>query len=73
MFQGFDALPEALRPLAHEPQPKPSPAPEPPKQTLVDCAVYADGHRLPGKTQFKSPDQKQDLLVTLGQGFHGRT
>jgi len=25
-----------------------------------------DGHRVPGKTRFKSPDQKQDLLVEWG-------
>jgi hypothetical protein len=28
--------------------------------------VDVGGHRLPGKTQFKSPDQKQDLLVSWG-------
>jgi outer membrane lipoprotein-sorting protein len=28
--------------------------------------VEVDGHRVPGKTRFKSPDQKQDLLVEWG-------
>jgi magnesium transporter len=50
VFQGFDALPEALRPVAkprgfvsHE-HPNPRPA-----QPLVDCGVYVDGKRQPGK------------------------
>ncbi|MGO9383532.1 MAG: CorA family divalent cation transporter, partial [Mycobacterium sp.] len=50
MFPGFDALPEALRPLAHEPhEPHADPVQHQPNETLVDCAVYAEGHRLPGK------------------------
>jgi len=28
--------------------------------------MEVDGHRVPGKTRFKSPDQKQDLLVEWG-------
>ena len=28
--------------------------------------VDVDGHRVPGKTRFKSPDQKEDLLVEWG-------
>jgi len=51
VFPGFDALPEALRPIA-----KPRvyethvhPAEHSPTDTLVDCGVYVDGHRLPGK------------------------
>ncbi|BBY38579.1 magnesium transport protein CorA [Mycobacterium mantenii] len=70
MFQGFDALPEALRPLAHEPQPKPSPAPQPPKETLVDCAVYADGQRLPGKFGYAAALEKVREVESLGhEGF----
>ncbi|WP_406814559.1 magnesium/cobalt transporter CorA [Mycobacterium sp. M23085] len=65
MFQGFDALPEALRPLAHEPQPKPSTAPDRPKQTLVDCAVYAAGHRLPGKLGYAAALEKVRELEAL--------
>jgi magnesium transporter len=70
VFQGFDALPEALRPLAHDPHPKPSPPPEPPKETLVDCAVYADGHRLPGKVGYAAALDKVREIETLGHdGF----
>ncbi|OBH72433.1 magnesium and cobalt transport protein CorA [Mycobacterium mantenii] len=70
MFQGFDALPEALRPLAHEPQPKPSPAPQPPTETLVDCAVYADGQRLPGKFGYAAALAKVREVESLGhEGF----
>jgi magnesium transporter len=50
MFPGFDALPEVLRPIAkprvyqeHE-----HPA-ERPAEPLVDCGVYIEGQRLPGK------------------------
>lgn len=49
MFPGFDALPEALRPVA---RPRPAhvhPVPNPPIEMLVDCGVYVDGHRVPGK------------------------
>lgn len=53
MFPGFDALPEVLRPLAHEPsEPVAQPVPQPPRQSLVDCAVYADAHRLPGEWSY---------------------
>jgi magnesium transporter len=49
--QGFDALPEPLRPIA-KPRaytPHVHPIPNPPIQTLIDCGVYVDGHRLSGK------------------------
>ncbi|OBK16151.1 magnesium/cobalt transporter CorA [Mycobacterium asiaticum] len=49
MFPGFDALPEALRPVAKARQQPAHPIPNPPPQTLVDCGVYVDGQRLPGK------------------------
>ena len=51
MAQGFDALPEPLRPIA-KPRaytPHVHPIPNPPSQTLIDCGVYVDGHRLSGK------------------------
>jgi magnesium transporter len=50
MFPGFDALPEVLRPVAkprvyeHHEHPAERPA-----QPLVDCGVYVEGQRLPGK------------------------
>ncbi|BBX95571.1 magnesium/cobalt transporter CorA [Mycobacterium lacus] len=50
MFPGFDALPEVLRPIAkprvYEPHGHPVNGPA---DALVDCGVYVDGHRLPGK------------------------
>ncbi|MCV6986803.1 magnesium/cobalt transporter CorA [Mycobacterium shinjukuense] len=49
MFPGFDALPESLRPLARPAKPRVHPVPSPPAQSLVDCGVYVDGQRLPGK------------------------
>ena len=50
MSSGFDALPEALRAVAKPPdyQQHPHPAPAPP-EPLVDCGVYVEGQRLPGK------------------------
>ena len=51
MAQGFDALPEPLRPIA-KPRaytPHVHPIPNPPSQTLIDCGVYVEGHRLSGK------------------------
>lgn len=49
MFPGFDALPEALRPVARTRREHVHPVASPPTQTLVDCGVYVDGQRLPGK------------------------
>jgi magnesium transporter len=49
--QGFDALPEPLRPIA-KPRtytPHVHPIPNPPSHTLIDCGVYVEGHRLSGK------------------------
>lgn len=70
MFQGFDALPEALRPLAQEPDPQPSADPQPGRETLVDCAVYADGHRLPGKVGYAASLDKVREIEALGhEGF----
>lgn len=67
VFQGFDALPEALRPLAHEPRPShPDPQPHSPNETLVDCAVYADGHRLPGKFSYVAARDKVRQIEMLG-------
>ncbi|MCA2263656.1 magnesium and cobalt transport protein CorA [Mycobacterium marseillense] len=70
MFQGFDALPEALRPLAQEPEPQPSAESPPRKETLVDCAVYADGHRLPGKIGYAASLDKVREIESMGhEGF----
>jgi magnesium transporter len=68
VFQGFDALPEALRPLAQEPEPQPGARPA--KETLVDCAVYADGHRLPGKIGYAaSLDKVREIEAQGHEGF----
>lgn len=70
MFQGFDALPEALRPLAQEPEPQPSAGRRAPKETLVDCAVYADGHRLSGTIGYAASRDKVREIETAGhEGF----
>ncbi len=72
MIQGFDALPEALRPLAHEPRPQPDPpAPEPGGEALIDCAVYAEGHRMPGgKFGYGAAQDKVREIEMLGhEGF----
>lgn len=49
MFPGFDALPEALRPVARPRHQHVHPVENPPAPTLVDCGVYVDGRRIPGK------------------------
>jgi magnesium transporter len=71
VFQGFDALPEALRPLAHEPRPQPvSSAPQPANEALIECAVYAEGHRLPGKFGYAAALNKVREVEMLGhEGF----
>ncbi len=50
MATGFDALPEPLRavakPRVYQQHTHPVP---PPPEPLVDCGVYVNGHRLPGK------------------------
>ncbi len=64
MFKGFDALPEALRPLAHEPHVHP--VPQPPTEALVDCAVYVEGQRLPGKFTYAAALSKVHEVELLG-------
>ncbi len=68
MFPGPDALPEVLRPLAREPlePPAQSVAP-PPNETLVDCAVYAAGHRLAGKFTYAAALDRVRQLELIGQ------
>jgi magnesium transporter len=65
VLEGFDALPEALRPIAHEPRVQPA-APPPPHQSLVDCAVYVEGHRLPGKFTYAAACGKVHQIELLG-------
>lgn len=66
MFEGFDALPEALRTIAHEPQAKPAAEPLPPHVALVDCAVYVEGQRLPGTFTCEAADSKVHQIQALG-------
>jgi magnesium transporter len=50
VFPGFDALPEALRPVARPRNSTEHVHPDPrPAQPLVDCGVYVNGQRQPGK------------------------
>ncbi|MEB4210246.1 magnesium/cobalt transporter CorA [Mycobacterium sp. 94-17] len=49
MFPGFDALPEALRPVARPRTQHVHAVADPATETLIDCGVYLDGDRLPGK------------------------
>jgi len=63
-------LPEALRPLAGEPQkldePDAHPGHHPPPEALVDCAVYVEGHRLPGKLTYAAALGKVREIEFLG-------
>ena len=69
MFPGFDALPEALRPLAREPHERPParPVQHPPHEALVDCAIYVEGHRLPGTFTHAAALNKVRQIESLGQ------
>ncbi|ORW31400.1 magnesium transporter CorA [Mycobacterium paraense] len=68
MFPGPDALPEVLRPLAREPhEPPAKPVEHGPNETLVDCAVYASGHRLPGKFSYAAALDQVRQLELIGQ------
>jgi magnesium transporter len=66
VLEGFDALPEALRTIAHEPQPQPAPQPPPPHEALVDCGVYVEGQRLPGKFTYAAACSKVHQIEMLG-------
>lgn len=51
-FERFDDLPEVLLPVSR-PRDQPEPRPiHPSDETLVDCGVYVDGHRMPGKFNY---------------------
>ncbi len=67
MFPGPDALPEVLRSLVQEPrEPHVEPVPDPPSETLVDCAVYVEGHRLPGMFTYAAALGKVHEIELLG-------
>jgi magnesium transporter len=75
VFQGFDALPEALRPIAkprprvyqHHVHPDPGKAAAAP---LVDCGVYVEGHRLPGTYGYAAALSKvREIELTGHESF----
>jgi magnesium transporter len=67
VFQGFDALPEALRPIA-KPAPTQHVHPDPrPAEPLVDCGVYVEGHRLTGKYSYTAALNKVREIELAGQ------
>jgi magnesium transporter len=73
VLEGFDALPEALRPIAHEPRVQPVPPPPPPHSALVDCAVYVEGHRLPGKFAYADACNKvHEIELANQEGQEGQ-
>jgi magnesium transporter len=69
VFPGFDALPEALRPVA---RPRNSPEhvhPDPrPAEPLVDCGVYVNGQRQPGKYNYAQALTTVREIQATGQG-----
>ncbi|WP_068184349.1 magnesium/cobalt transporter CorA [Mycobacterium sp. UM_CSW] len=68
MFPGPDALPEVLRPLVPEPrEQRTQPVEQAPVETLVDCAVYVDGHRLPGKFSYAAALTRVRQTEVFGQ------
>jgi len=67
VFPGPDALPEVLRPLAREPrEPHAHPIERPPNETLIDCAVYVEGERLPGEFTYTAAHSKVRQIEMLG-------
>lgn len=69
MFPGFDALPEALRPLAktRNSAPQVEPVCNSPEQALVDCGVYVEGQRLPGKYSYAAALSEVREIEQTGQ------
>jgi magnesium transporter len=66
VLEGFDALPEALRPIAKPAPVAPPPPPKPEHQALVDCAVYAEGHRMSGTFTYDDALVKVRQIELLG-------
>jgi magnesium transporter len=70
MSSGFNTLPEPLRTIAKPPHHEhlhPAPAPEP----LVDCGVYLEGQRLPGKyaSYAQALDKVRELELLGSEAF----
>ena len=68
MLEGFDALPEVLRPIAHAPRRLPSRTHPRSRSApaLVDCAVYAEGQRMPGTFTYDAALVKVRQIELLG-------
>jgi magnesium transporter len=67
VLRGFDALPEPLRTLVLEPHESDTQAVHhPTNEALVDCAVYAEGHRLPGKLSYVAAHRKVREIEFIG-------
>jgi len=66
---GFDAVPESLRPIArprvYEPHVHPISIPN--NDALVDCGVYVEGQRLPGKYSYAAALSKVREIELTGQ------
>jgi magnesium transporter len=68
VFQGFDALPEALRPIAKPASTQRHVHPDPrPAQPLIDCGVYVEGHRITGKYSYNAALNKVREIELAGQ------
>ncbi len=69
VFQGFDALPEALRPIARPRayEPHAHPVSSPNDEALVDCGIYVEGQRLPGKYTYAAALSKVREIELTGQ------
>ncbi|HWS92367.1 MAG TPA: magnesium and cobalt transport protein CorA [Mycobacterium sp.] len=68
--EGFDALPEPLRPLAGPRiyAPHVHPVPSPPNEAVVDCGVYVEGQRLSGKYSYAAALSKVREIEPTGRG-----
>jgi magnesium transporter len=71
---GFDALPEALRPVAKRvDEAHVHPVSHPPDLALVDCGVYVNGERLPGKFTYAEACSKvHEIELTAQQRQDGQ-
>jgi magnesium transporter len=68
VFPGPDSLPEVLRTLVRDPREPDAPAVEhPPHEALVDCAVYVNGERLPGKFTYAEACSKVHEIELTGR------
>lgn len=67
MFQGFDALPESLRTVARSRPQHVHPTRSPAAQALVDCGVYVDGRRMPGKYAYTDASREVREREQSGQ------